>query len=370
MRWLLSSIVAATLGIAVSAPSAQDKPVPERTWTLARENKRNAGGASSYLRSQSKVTVVYKEQYKPNAAGYTEWVPGPRQVTWSASREEAAFNYVHHVRGADGTLSRTRADSKTSCSGANSAVLPFGPTGLSADERAHFVMSCTTTVRIRGGGPGGGTTPSSDDRNLMLLPDPVQESDLTNCRYRETTTLRKPGDYEEETLTASLTGAVAATLEYASPEERAFVPAPGKVMKVTGKSSNAVRWAFDLDPVSRLRGYATNADVDKAFFERYELPYLSPLYDTWGPDLIFQPRTYEGTGGNEVPEGAAGGTERERVGAAGIEEADAGRHCRSLRDGLRRSRSDPGLRQAAVWRLGGSRNGAQRTGRRQWQSHR
>src|SRR5688572_21438359 len=116
MHWRFSFIVAATLGIAVSAPRAQGDRPPERTWTLGRETTKTVGGASGFARSASTVTVVYTEQYKKTAAGYDDWVAGPRRVVWSARSEERSFNHVHMARETPGAMpTRTRADSTESC---------------------------------------------------------------------------------------------------------------------------------------------------------------------------------------------------------------------------------------------------------------
>ena len=60
-----------------------------------------------------------------------------------------------------------------------------------------------------------------------------------------------------------------------------------------GRSAAPVRWKFVLVESSRLRGYATNADITPAFFEIYNLPSLRGRYGTMDPDLIFDPSKFE-----------------------------------------------------------------------------
>jgi hypothetical protein len=71
------------------------------------------------------------------------------------------------------------------------------------------------------------------------------------------------------------------------------VPVPGQRVEIEGEANMPVRWKFELGPVSRLRGYATNADVDAAFFKNYNLLSLEGRYGTLAPDLIFDPISYE-----------------------------------------------------------------------------
>ena len=72
-----------------------------------------------------------------------------------------------------------------------------------------------------------------------------------------------------------------------------FEPTPGATFRLYGRANVPVRWKFVLVESSRLRGYATNADVDPAFFEIYDLPSLRGRYGTMDPDLIFDPSKYE-----------------------------------------------------------------------------
>ncbi len=70
-------------------------------------------------------------------------------------------------------------------------------------------------------------------------------------------------------------------------------PSPGAQALLIGRSTVPVRWKFIIGASSRLRGYATNKDVDVAFFEIFNLPNLRGRYGTLDPDLIFDPSRYE-----------------------------------------------------------------------------
>lgn len=88
------------------------------------------------------------------------------------------------------------------------------------------------------------------------------------------------------------------TLVEGATQAKAFVyadgaPSPGEKFRIEGRSNLPVRWKFVLTESSRLRGYATNADVDLAFFEIYKLPSLRGIYGTMDPDLVFDPPSYE-----------------------------------------------------------------------------
>jgi len=309
MHWRLALGVTAAAGIALATTgllATQTTRPPERTWMLLRENQRNSTGTDGYLRSHWKASVVYKEQYKKTNAGYEDWVAGPARVVWMARLEEGSFDMVgvreSSTPGGMGT--RARVDTTTTCGGGGTVILE-GP-GLVAEDLPKFRMPCTSTMRWR---DGGGTSTAHSSRRLVVPPEPMSETYLTNCRYRESRSSRESNRYEVETLTASLSpGDISATFEFASPADKAFVPEPGRVVRVVGKSAEPVLWAFELDPVSKLRGYATNADVDKAFFEIFDLPFLWNVYGTRHPDLIFDPRTYErSTGTNQFWKPAAPG---------------------------------------------------------------
>jgi hypothetical protein len=72
-----------------------------------------------------------------------------------------------------------------------------------------------------------------------------------------------------------------------------YAPIVGEKVELEGTATVPVHWKFELSPVSRLRGYATNADITPAFFQIYKLPKLEGHYGTLAPDLIFDPFFYE-----------------------------------------------------------------------------
>lgn len=76
----------------------------------------------------------------------------------------------------------------------------------------------------------------------------------------------------------------------------AFEPLPGRsfVMTVTTRPSTPAYFKFVLEPneVSRFPGYASNANVDAAFFVKAGLTDLQGRYPNDGPDLLFAPRDY------------------------------------------------------------------------------
>ena len=96
-----------------------------------------------------------------------------------------------------------------------------------------------------------------------------------------------------ESITLSMSGPVAAVME-ADPkgEYGRFVPVPGKTLSFTASMpSGKARFRFELDAeaTSHFPGYATNADIDDAFFEKYDLAQWRGHYANDGPDLLFDP---------------------------------------------------------------------------------
>ena len=70
-------------------------------------------------------------------------------------------------------------------------------------------------------------------------------------------------------------------------------PSPGARVLLHGRSNVPTRWKFIIGSSSRLRGYATNTDVDVAFFELFNLLDLRGRYGNNDPDLIFDPSRFE-----------------------------------------------------------------------------
>ena len=96
-----------------------------------------------------------------------------------------------------------------------------------------------------------------------------------------------------ESITLSMSGPVAAVME-ADPkgEYGRFVPVPGKTLSFTASvPSGKARFRFELDPEAtpHFPGYATNANIDDAFFEKYNLARWRGQYANDGPDPLFGP---------------------------------------------------------------------------------
>lgn len=74
-----------------------------------------------------------------------------------------------------------------------------------------------------------------------------------------------------------------------------FIPQPGPPGKVwfVVNSNVPAFFKFTLEGVSNFPGYATNADVDDAFFFRYSLDHLKGQYKNDSPDLIFDAEDFK-----------------------------------------------------------------------------
>jgi hypothetical protein len=78
-------------------------------------------------------------------------------------------------------------------------------------------------------------------------------------------------------------------------EYGSFVPVPGQTLKFTASvPSGTARFRFELDPegTSHFPGYATNADIDDAFFLKYDVLSLEGQYKNDGPDVLFDPSRF------------------------------------------------------------------------------
>lgn len=102
--------------------------------------------------------------------------------------------------------------------------------------------------------------------------------------------------WREEVETVSISrfaDAVLATGVWQTPWSE-FVPSPGRTLALLARARDgaALQWRFALDPVSRLRGFAGNAETREDFARVVPSEHadaLVPAYDPAGPDLRFLP---------------------------------------------------------------------------------
>ncbi|PYR72890.1 MAG: hypothetical protein DMF86_22140 [Acidobacteria bacterium] len=213
------------------------------------------------------VDFRYVQEFRPD--GSVEWTS--RRISWDVHGvHDEAGGFHEECEGSGGLDLRP----------ANSAA------AMTADERKQMDVRChkdtyANEFRLYG-------------RPVHEVPLPsipgVEQLDA-NCAYRE----------EEGTRRYSvwLTPEVDAVLEVdaapRSPYAR-FVPSPGATVEVKVRTDPAYpakfRFMIDRSRTSNFQGYAMNALVDEAFFNRAHLEHLSGTYKDESPDLIFDPDNF------------------------------------------------------------------------------
>ena len=286
------SVIGVTLVVALTgseAPHAQPAPSNLRIWTGTWEEHDSWEGSAEFGRSQSEISFVYVQGQ--DEFGLPRW--DSRRLTWSAAWEDHRFDrvWVEQYGAADerGIYSnRSRVDIVTVCSGGG--TLELGPAVwggedlLTPEQKAQLRPSCVTTYRQREAGPT--PPPTSSQRDALGAPSVPDEDDLTGCSHEKTWRMGTNG---AGSFSVSVSGPPSARAFH----DLSFVPSPGATFRVGGRSPTPVRWKFVIERSSRLKGYATNAGVDAAFFEIHGLMPLRGSYGTMDPDLIFDPTKFE-----------------------------------------------------------------------------
>ena len=202
------------------------------------------------------VSFTFVSEDDPDRPGFTKWLS--RRLTWQA--------FAHSSSSVQGT----------ECQGGDS--LDLGP----ADGADMVTPEQEARLKIRCRDWHIGNVWA-----FILSPNPkvhlpiIQE--MTNCEP----TRRWTAGGVRYTLSVSPTEPQGSfRFAYFDAEH---APVPGGKFKLRGESNVLGRWRFVVES-SRLRGYATNADISSAFFDLY--PGASSMrgkYGTLDPDLVFDP---------------------------------------------------------------------------------
>jgi hypothetical protein len=209
------------------------------------------------------VEFAYVSESDPAEPGVVRWVS--RRITWSAAGSSASS-----ITGTD-------------CE--SSGSIDLGPASsadaITPEQREELTIPCkswsnTTHFTFIAAPP-------------TTVPRPRIDYGMANCETRRWST--HGVDY-----TLSVAGDLDASVTV--PEGlQSFVPEPGRTLTVSASSnSGPVRFKFELDPAgtSAFPGYATNANVDEAFFVAHQLPHLKEAYANDSPDVIFDRENLSG----------------------------------------------------------------------------
>jgi hypothetical protein len=219
------------------------------------------------------VGFTFVSEDVPDRPGFTRWLS--RQLSWTAYGYSASSIESYECTG--------------------SGSLDLGP----ADGPDHTTPEQDERLRV----PCENTTSAPNVWAFIKRPNPkvrLPEIDLgmTMCEP----TRRWSAGGVRYTLSVSGgdsdLGAVMQVSRRVDDPYYKFVPTPGGYVAFTASvPSGQARFRFELEPTARSHfpGYATNANVDAAFFERYNLASVRDRYgySNDGPDLLFDPRAFD-----------------------------------------------------------------------------
>jgi hypothetical protein len=289
--WVFGIVVAATVS-GTWAPHAQTPATTQRLWTGTWEEHDAWAGSGRVGRSQAQITYDYVQG--PDEFGGLRWAS--RRLTWSAVWEENRYDYVAlWKRPADDrgfTMQRYREDSVTVCT--SRGKLELGPAvagsgdDLTPAQKARLLASCETTYRPRESGVPTPPPTTTETRELLQVLGMPNDDELTGCAYEKTW---PKGGRPAGSFSVSVSAPTTALMEVDPKGEYGrFVPVPGQTLTFTASvPAGMARFRFELDPeaTSHFPGYATNANVDEAFFVKYKLAHLADAYANDGPDFMF-----------------------------------------------------------------------------------
>ena len=285
-----------------AAPRAQPTGDPARIWT-GRWVEHYADPQNGV---RSETTVSYRLTENADANGLRVWTARTVQWAYRWELEREGTTVVGKERlGIDRfSAVRVKARIRKTCTTAGAADL--GP-GLGTDmllvmpvgQEDRLKSSCVSTVTEIESGLETSESSGSGDR--ISLPGLPGDEEFQGCQYvKPWRTDRADGSHYEGTYTVTRAAGVLATMTIdSSPDSdyARFVPAPGKTLTVVASaSSGKARFRFELDAggTSRFPGYATNANVDDGFFDRFNLAPLRGQYTNDGPDVLFDPFHFAG----------------------------------------------------------------------------
>jgi hypothetical protein len=293
-RFCVFGVVIVAAWTSSRAPHAQTPATTERVWTGTWEEHDAWAGSGRVGRSRAQITYHYVQA--PDEFGGLRWAS--RRLTWSAAWEENRFDYVALWKGPPDdrgfTMTRYREDSLTTCT--SGGTLELGPTvagsgdDLTPAQQAQLLAPCVTTFQPRESGVPAPAPSTTETRELLQVLGMPNDDELAGCAYEKTW---PKGGRPAGSFSVSVSTPVTAVMEVSRRAEdpyARFVPSPGSTLTFTASvPSGAARFRFELDPeaTSRFPGYATNADIDDAFFVKYNLSSERLDYKNDGPDVIF-----------------------------------------------------------------------------------
>ena len=292
-RWCFALLMAAVaLPLESNAQRAQDTdPAPTRhVWTAEWKNDLQDPGRPYARHITWRMSFTGVEEVRPD--GTTRWLS--RQWAWRLLDIYEQMGTIAY----DPSVGRYKINITKTCTGG--ATLDMGATdGPHADAGApKLTADCEQVVTpVEGSGPGSRSR-LTENVNQMPTIRPPQEG----CSVSEASRHVQGNSVGTSSYSLTISPYVDAVMEVSTDGEYGrFVPEPGAPVKVTAHVRTPAKafFRFELAPdeTSHFPGYATNANVDQAFFERYrdKIGDLHDQYRNDGPDEVFLPKDFSGS---------------------------------------------------------------------------
>ncbi len=298
LYFLLAGLLLVGVALSASSPEAQS-PKPKRiVWSGEwRQDGIYNGKVGEFGNVHSlRANTVIKFEYvqEKDARGQERWVE--RKVEWNA-----------YYSSSWGKLSQV-------CKGEGSVDLgpaPAGPPNQRTNVKQEDIVvskeGVIQGIRLE-------CVPKDKDLKTGSLalgafwhpPDTIKvpgivpweklekDRDGNPCAYRSEP---RKVDHFEINYSVSVSPQIEAVMDVKTDDRSPywqFVPHPRGKVSFFVQSNIPVFFRFKLEKVSRFPGYATNANIDDAFFLRYTLEHFKERgYPNDGPDLVFDKKDFK-----------------------------------------------------------------------------
>jgi hypothetical protein len=290
LRWCLALLaIAAALqagGGAQQTSTAAPQPT-RRVWNAEWKHGLQDPGRPYSRQIDWRIAFTGVEEVLPD--GTTRWLS--RQLTWKMFDIYQQIGTIAY----DPSVGRYRINIIRTCSGGGTVDLgpADGPQPSAGAPRMRG--DCQEVVEsIDGRGPGSRRQLPGEDVNDM----PAMRPPLEGCSVSEATRHVQGDSVGTSSYSLTIAPYVDAVMEVSTDSEYGrYVPAPdAPPLRVSAHVRTPAKalFRFELAPdeTSRFPGYATNANVDAAFFDKYQLGDLFDQYKNDGPDEVFLPKDY------------------------------------------------------------------------------
>lgn len=290
LRLLMSGFFIVAFSLSASSAIAQSFKPSRIVWIGYLEHQHSF--SSGNRQSRAKNTVEYRYVEERDAYGNSHMVE--RKIIWNSNGEASLKSAVIADKQSRGVgMRRFTGDFSVICKGGGTVDMESEDAYNKLEKLKPQCKESPPPDRYEVFGEPWPNVWSSPPINIIPIPwDKLRNG----CSYSEQKSWYDSiGGRHVQRFSVRVveTGAI---VEIDTDEEyRDFVPKPNGQILFDVRSNIPTLFRFTLEQVSNFSGYATNADVDDAFFNRYGLTHLRGKYGNRDPDLIFDPMYYDGS---------------------------------------------------------------------------